>query len=203
MDICASWPAVSPEFEAPKNIFPAVPVAPAVPDHPVIASVFPLVQPTALLAAKYKEWAPVPNESAVFSVKFKLPILVEEVPIVFPVDEPELNVPPFKTTPPPVLATAIAFAAFNVNVPAFRVVEPVYVLANEKVKLPAPFLITEPAPEIAAVEKVVLPVPSMVKFLEAAVTTPPVRVKDVPDDLISAEVPSVMGRAKEGDPVDV
>ena len=43
----------------------------------------------------------------------------------------------------------------------------------------------------------------MVRFFDAAVTTPPVSVKEIPDDLISAEVPSVIGRAKEGDPVDV
>ena len=67
----------------------------------------------------------------VFSVRVKVPIFKEDVPTVKPVEAPELYVPPFNITPPPVPAVAIAVVAPSVKVPALMVVEPVYELANE------------------------------------------------------------------------
>ena len=71
--------------------------------------------------------------------KFKVPIFVLEDPSEKPTEEPELKVPPAKTTPPPEAATGIALAAPSKSVPAATVVVPPYVFAPERVKVPEPF----------------------------------------------------------------
>ena len=65
----------------------------------------------------------------------------------------------------------------TVSVPAEIVVSPVYVLLAEKVKVPNPAFVKDPAPEIIP-ETVSLPESPDVKVIPLANSTPPDPLKD-------------------------
>ena len=73
------------------------------------------------------------------------------------------------TVPPAVAPNPVALA--TTNVPKFRLVVPLYVLAPLKVSVPAPFLDTAPVPEITPA-KLVVPV-ELVKVPLRAIASAP------------------------------